>query len=160
MQLLLQNAEPITSAWAPKETDEASEVKETKKVQQEWTCALCQVTTTSEKTLNIHLQGRKHKSKIESLKKSKLDAESTASSPSATGKSSQRSAESVKGKSKVGEGSQQKSCKKTEGSPNQNGAANQQFRLWCAVCNVKLLSEVDLASHLIGKRHTSNVGNL
>ncbi|KAL0422450.1 UNVERIFIED_CONTAM: HVA22-like protein c [Sesamum latifolium] len=170
----VQNAEPSTTAWTPKETDAASEVKETKKVQQEWICALCQVTATSEKVLNDHLGGKKHKSMIESLKKSKLDAESTASSPSAAGKSSQRSAESVKGKSKVGEGSQQKSWKKTEervrnqlpsgqqnqGKPKQNGATNQQFTSWCTLCHVKLLSDIDLASHLRGKRHTSNVQNL
>ncbi|KAL2254485.1 UNVERIFIED_CONTAM: HVA22-like protein c [Sesamum indicum] len=170
----LQNAEPSTIAWTPKETDAASEVKEMKEVQQEWICALCQVTATSEKMLNDHLGGRKHKSMIESLKKSKLDAESTASSPSAAGKSSRRSAKSVKGKSEVGEGSQQKSWKKTEervpnqvpsdqqnqGKPKQNGAANQQFHAWCTVCHVKLLSEIDLASHLRGKRHTSNVQNL
>ncbi|KAK4401803.1 hypothetical protein Sango_0921000 [Sesamum angolense] len=169
----VQSAEPSTNAWTPKETDAASEVKETKKVQQEWICALCQVTATSEKTLNSHLGGRKHKSMIESLKKSKLDAESTASSPSAAGKSSQRSAESLKGKSKVGEGSQQKSRKKTEervqnqvprdrqnqGKPKQNGAANQQFTAWCTVCHVKLLSDIDLAAHLKGKRHTSNAQN-
>ncbi|KAL0365231.1 UNVERIFIED_CONTAM: HVA22-like protein a [Sesamum angustifolium] len=169
----VQTAEPSTNAWTPKETDAASEVKETKKVQQEWICALCQVTATSEKMLNSHLGGRKHKSMIESLKKSKLDAESTASSPSAAGKSSQRSAESLKGKSKVGERSQQKSRKKTEervqnqvprdrqnqGKPKQNGAANQQFTAWCTVCHVKLLSDIDLAAHLKGKRHTSNAQN-
>ncbi|KAL0335038.1 UNVERIFIED_CONTAM: hypothetical protein Sradi_4715700 [Sesamum radiatum] len=110
----VQSAEPSTNTWTPKETDAASEVKETKRVQQKWICALCQVTATSEKMLNSHLGGRKHKSMIECLKKSKLDAESTASSTSAAGKSSRRSAESVKGKSKVGEGSQQKSWKKTE----------------------------------------------
>ncbi|KAL0357002.1 UNVERIFIED_CONTAM: HVA22-like protein c [Sesamum calycinum] len=169
----VQSAEPSTNAWTPKETDAASEVKETKKVQQEWICALCQVTATSEKMLNDHLGGRKHKSMIESLKKSKLDAESTASSPSAAGKSSQHSAESVKGKSKVGEGSQQKSWKKTEervqnqvpsdqqnqGKRKQNGAANQQFTAWCTVCHVKLLSDIDLAAHLKGKRHSSNAQN-
>ncbi|KAL0384392.1 UNVERIFIED_CONTAM: hypothetical protein Sradi_2833500 [Sesamum radiatum] len=170
----VQNAEPSTTAWTPKEPDAASEVKETKKVQQEWICALCQVTATSEKMLNDHLGGKKHKSMIESLKKSTLDAESRASSPSAAGKSSQRSAESVKGKSKVGEGSQEKSWKKTEervqnqvpsdkqnqGKPKQNGATNQQFTSWCTLCHVKLLSDIDLASHLRGKRHTSNAQNL
>ncbi|KAK4438081.1 HVA22-like protein c [Sesamum alatum] len=167
----VQNAEPSTNGWTPKQTEAASEVKETKNVQQEWTCALCQVTATSEKMLKDHLRGRKHKSKIESLKKSKLDEESTASSPSAAGKSS---AESVKGKGKAKEGSQQQSWKKTEEKvqsqvpsdqqnqrkPKQNGAANQQFKLWCTVCHVKLLSDVDLAAHLRGKRHTSNVQNL
>ncbi|XWS63071.1 hypothetical protein CRYUN_Cryun06bG0065100 [Craigia yunnanensis] len=38
---------------------------------QEWTCAMCQVTTTSEKTLNIHLQGRRHRNACEKLMKAK-----------------------------------------------------------------------------------------
>ncbi|BFG41288.1 hypothetical protein CerSpe_275620 [Prunus speciosa] len=37
-------------------------------VQKEWTCALCQLTTQSEATLNSHLQGRKHKAACEALK--------------------------------------------------------------------------------------------
>ncbi|KAG8498076.1 hypothetical protein CXB51_007204 [Gossypium anomalum] len=40
------------------------EIPSDKQVQKEWTCAMCQVTTTSEKTLNIHLQGRKHKNNL------------------------------------------------------------------------------------------------
>ncbi|XP_062019821.1 uncharacterized protein LOC133736378 isoform X3 [Rosa rugosa] len=39
-----------------------------KEVQKEWTCALCQVTTSSESNLNSHLQGRKHKAAYEALK--------------------------------------------------------------------------------------------
>ncbi|TYG80838.1 hypothetical protein ES288_D02G248300v1 [Gossypium darwinii] len=35
-----------------------------KQVQKEWTCAMCQVTTTSKKTLKSHLRGRKHKNKL------------------------------------------------------------------------------------------------
>ncbi|KAI3445806.1 hypothetical protein Pfo_002471 [Paulownia fortunei] len=68
-----------------------------KKVQQEWTCVLCQVTTASEKTLNAHLQGKKHKSKCEFLKSSKLNGEDTGPSPSATGESNQGKPEAVKG---------------------------------------------------------------
>ncbi|KAL6218362.1 hypothetical protein ACLB2K_011576 [Fragaria x ananassa] len=39
-----------------------------KQVQKEWTCALCQVTTTCETTLNSHLQGRKHTASYDALK--------------------------------------------------------------------------------------------
>ncbi|XP_004290400.1 PREDICTED: uncharacterized protein LOC101305618 [Fragaria vesca subsp. vesca] len=39
-----------------------------KQVQKEWTCALCQVTTTCETNLNSHLQGRKHKASYDALK--------------------------------------------------------------------------------------------
>ncbi|KAK1402094.1 hypothetical protein POM88_001699 [Heracleum sosnowskyi] len=40
-------------------------------VQREWACAVCQVSTTSETTLNSHLQGRKHRTKCEELKAGK-----------------------------------------------------------------------------------------
>ncbi|MBA0702100.1 hypothetical protein Goari_022366, partial [Gossypium aridum] len=40
------------------------EIPSDKQVQKEWTCAMCQVTTSSEKTLNSHLRGRKHKNNL------------------------------------------------------------------------------------------------
>ncbi|KAF7126394.1 hypothetical protein RHSIM_Rhsim11G0142600 [Rhododendron simsii] len=49
----------------------ALEITDSEKVQREWTCALCQVTTTCEEDLNSHLQGRKHMDKCEELKASK-----------------------------------------------------------------------------------------
>ncbi|XP_059636390.1 uncharacterized protein LOC132278583 isoform X2 [Cornus florida] len=39
-----------------------------KKVQKEWSCAVCQVTTTSQICLNTHLQGKKHKAMEEELR--------------------------------------------------------------------------------------------
>ncbi|XP_058189515.1 uncharacterized protein LOC131307122 [Rhododendron vialii] len=41
--------------------NKAVKITDSEKVQREWTCALCQVTATSEKILDSHLQGRKHK---------------------------------------------------------------------------------------------------
>lgn len=55
-----------------------------KKTQQEWTCDLCKITTMGESSLNAHLHGSKHKSKIEFLKASLLDAKDTGLSPSVT----------------------------------------------------------------------------
>ena len=42
-----------------------------KAVQKEWTCALCLVTVTCEKTLISHLRGRRHRETIEALKAKK-----------------------------------------------------------------------------------------
>ncbi|XVE93591.1 hypothetical protein REPUB_Repub01dG0207800 [Reevesia pubescens] len=47
------------------------EIPSDKQVQKEWTCAMCQVTTTSEKTLNSHLQGSRHRNAWEELMKAK-----------------------------------------------------------------------------------------
>ncbi|XP_059297061.1 uncharacterized protein LOC132050048 isoform X6 [Lycium ferocissimum] len=45
-----------------------------KQVPTEWTCAVCQVTTTSEQNLKSHLNGRKHKAKCEGVKTCKQTA--------------------------------------------------------------------------------------
>jgi hypothetical protein len=47
---------------------EVPDIHVSKEVQKEWTCDICQLTTTSEKTMNIHLQGKKHKATYEALK--------------------------------------------------------------------------------------------
>ncbi|XAR53008.1 hypothetical protein NMG60_11021380 [Bertholletia excelsa] len=51
--------------------DNAREVPNSDKVQKEWACALCLVTTTSEKTLNSHFEGRKHKARYQEMIASK-----------------------------------------------------------------------------------------
>lgn len=38
------------------------------KVQRQWTCAVCQVTTMSQATLNSHFQGKEHIAKLQELK--------------------------------------------------------------------------------------------
>ncbi|XP_017971063.1 PREDICTED: uncharacterized protein LOC18608185 isoform X1 [Theobroma cacao] len=47
------------------------ELPSDKQVQKEWTCAMCQVTTSCEKNLNMHLQGRRHRAACEGLMKAK-----------------------------------------------------------------------------------------
>jgi len=42
-----------------------------KEVQKEWTCALCLVTTSSQITLNSHINGRKHRVACEAALKAK-----------------------------------------------------------------------------------------
>jgi hypothetical protein len=47
---------------------EVPEIPVSKKVQKVWTCPICQVTTASEKTLNLHFQEMTHKATYEELK--------------------------------------------------------------------------------------------
>jgi hypothetical protein len=49
-------------------------IPDSKEVQKEWTCAICQVTTQSEITLNSHLRGNRHKANYEELKANNLRA--------------------------------------------------------------------------------------
>ncbi|MCE5166201.1 hypothetical protein HAX54_015727, partial [Datura stramonium] len=55
-----------------------------KQVQTEWTCAVCQITTTSEQSLMSHINGRKHKAKSEGPKTCKQMPNSEGSSPVTT----------------------------------------------------------------------------
>lgn len=72
------NSEEITPPEASTE-NRLPQTPPLEKTQPKWTCDLCNVTTTSESTLNAHLQGRNHKSNLDSLKSSLLDAEDAAS---------------------------------------------------------------------------------
>jgi hypothetical protein len=56
---------PDVAVAAPRELPDVHVFKE---VQKEWTCAICQVTTSSKITLNMHRKGKKHKATVEALK--------------------------------------------------------------------------------------------
>ncbi|KAL3326176.1 hypothetical protein AABB24_037059 [Solanum stoloniferum] len=71
------------------------EVTSSKKVQTEWTCALCEMTTTSEQNMKSHLNRRKHKTKYEGLKTYEQTSKSDGSLPAPT-KSNQLNLEQVK----------------------------------------------------------------
>lgn len=71
------------------------EVASSEKVQTEWTCALCEMTTTSEQNMKSHLNGRKHKAKYEGLKTCEQTSKSDGSLPVPT-KSNQLNLEQVK----------------------------------------------------------------
>lgn len=88
----MQHTRSFSAAWDLKGTYAAGEFKERmppkepentllKKAEQEWTCDLCKVTMASKSMLNAHLQGSKHKSKLESPKACVLDTKVTGPSP-------------------------------------------------------------------------------
>ncbi|KAI8027755.1 UBP1-associated proteins 1C [Camellia lanceoleosa] len=55
----------------PAATSGGGENKDVENVQKEWTCAICQVTTTCEANLMSHLYGRKHRATCAELQASK-----------------------------------------------------------------------------------------
>ncbi|CAL0330421.1 unnamed protein product [Lupinus luteus] len=77
-------------AVTPPDVDESDHVPTglRKKSKEEWICEVCQVSATSEKGLNDHLQGRKHKAKEIGLRKRKF--------VKSTNTSSKKSEKSVK----------------------------------------------------------------
>ncbi|PQQ12523.1 uncharacterized protein Pyn_17422 [Prunus yedoensis var. nudiflora] len=214
-------------------------------VQKEWTCALCQITTQSEATLNSHLQGRKHKAACEALKAKsrpflpKIAPASTAKESNQPnkerGKSTMSSASkqkvivdekvqsqknsiptsrtktSDKSKKEPPEGasinggqqpnkeqgkrttssaskqkvivdekvqsqknsiptSRTKTSDKSKKEPAEGASiyggqqrnrkevpSKKDYRIWCKICDVHCPGEIDLASHLSGRRHEENV---
>ncbi|PRQ24238.1 hypothetical protein RchiOBHm_Chr6g0270181 [Rosa chinensis] len=92
-----------------------------KEVQKEWTCALCQVTTTCESNLSSHLQGRKQKSTYEAVKVrnqaflSKIAAASTAKTSNQPNKVPGKSFPSSGSKPKVPMNENSKSIKANGG---------------------------------------------
>ncbi|XP_042009896.1 uncharacterized protein LOC121758595 isoform X2 [Salvia splendens] len=88
----VQHTRSFSAAWDLRGTYAAAEFKERmppkepentllKKAEQEWTCDLCKVTMASKSMLNAHLQGSKHKTKLESPKACLLDSKDTGPSP-------------------------------------------------------------------------------
>uniref|UniRef100_A0A5B7BGE3 Uncharacterized protein n=1 Tax=Davidia involucrata TaxID=16924 RepID=A0A5B7BGE3_DAVIN len=124
------------------------------KVQKEWTCAICQVTTTCENNLKSHFQGMRHRDKCKELKASKRAEKNKGSSSSAANKGpNQNETKRQKEKVQVTGTSEQKNVKNTN-------TGMKQSVLWCSICNVRCPGEIAMASHLSGKKHLSRIQDL
>ncbi|WOK98269.1 hypothetical protein Cni_G06979 [Canna indica] len=124
-----------------------STVGKSKKAQ-DWSCAICQVNATSESSLNIHLQGKKHaKAAALASKKARICPNS---------KSNLRP--EVAAASKVG------------GEPNNmrrtvkiqvDGKLHEVLRngdlFWCELCDVHCNTTIMIVTHLNGKKHIANL---
>ncbi|GLT43683.1 hypothetical protein SLA2020_176170 [Shorea laevis] len=96
-----------------------------KKPKEEWSCALCQVSATSEKGLNEHLQGRKHKAKEEELRAQRMAKTSqTRPLPKKTGKHSWVAKTSVSASSET-----ERVEKKSSGIKKTGNESNQKMEL-------------------------------
>ncbi|XP_038684926.1 HVA22-like protein h isoform X2 [Tripterygium wilfordii] len=123
-------------------------------VQKEWTCAVCQVTTKSEHTLNLHLQGRRHKAAFEKLKNqnSKMKVP-----PAPVEKKS--SVPKVKPEKNVASSTKHKMQMK----PNNvklDGVSTRSPELWCFICNIECSCMKNMHSHFKGKQHLSRISEL
>ncbi|XP_058190866.1 uncharacterized protein LOC131308069 isoform X2 [Rhododendron vialii] len=155
--------ETVAAAGGEKKT---VEITDSEKVQREWTCALCQVTTPREEELNSHLQGRKHTDKCEELKASKKVNKNPGSSSSAAGpepkeilfvdRPNQYKIKNPEVKVQVSQTNEQYGEKKVYNT----GGGMVPFKFRCTICDVKLITETDVASHLGGKRHIFNTQEL
>ncbi|WOG82689.1 hypothetical protein DCAR_0101855 [Daucus carota subsp. sativus] len=143
-------------------------------------CDICQMKLQSEATLKSHLQGSKHKAKIEQLKAKettdtdKITSSAKSSDKNTTGVNKNSSAKAeVKIEANVSNGFHRCSiCNVTctsesdmafhlRGKRHLSGVEDSVHTrgvyYWCDICDVKCQSEIDMASHLNGKTHDSNL---
>lgn len=112
-----------------------------KKAQNEWTCAICLVTTTSEADLVSHLQGQQHADAYEKLKAKDEMSKSKIATAFLEPCAPLEKKELITAKIEDGDVSN-KPCSQIVLKP------------WtCSICQVIAASEGDLASHLQGHQH-------
>uniref|UniRef100_A0A0E0ACM8 C2H2-type domain-containing protein n=1 Tax=Oryza glumipatula TaxID=40148 RepID=A0A0E0ACM8_9ORYZ len=109
---------------------------------QDWSCALCQVSATSEGALNEHLEGKRHKAKL---------AHCGASNAIKDGKSSLK--EKTANKDDAGPSdAPKKICIQVDGAMHE--VVQKSNYLWCDRCEVRCDNNVTMADHLRGKKHS------
>ncbi|KAL8554891.1 hypothetical protein ACS0TY_002896 [Phlomoides rotata] len=173
----------------PDSSDRPPEIPPIKNPPQEWTCEICKVTTTSETTLNAHLQGSKHRSNCESLKRSMFHAEETRSSSSSDRppeippiKNSRQEwtcdicKVTTTSETTLNAHLQGSNCESLKGSkflaedtrpssssdrPLEIPPIKKSQQEWnCDICKVTTTSKTDLNAHLQGSKHRSNCESL
>ncbi|XP_011079388.1 uncharacterized protein LOC105162910 isoform X1 [Sesamum indicum] len=145
-----------------------------KKAKEEWSCALCQVSATSEQVLNEHLQGKKHKLKEAALKAERDRKKYTIGL-------SKRATKSVQVGGTVDQGKEEGVKLPTESFPNkttgklsskrqdmvpllekiqstsveklQKSGDHTKSRFWCEICNIGTPSQKVMNAHKKGKKH-------
>ncbi|KAK4271336.1 hypothetical protein QN277_020045 [Acacia crassicarpa] len=151
-------------------------------VQKEWTCAICQLTMLSDANLNSHVQGKKHKATCEALNtKTKATAGTDKGNKASTQVSASKKVQkfwtceicrlTMPSEADLNSHLQGKkhkaACKaldtKTEATTGtdignkastQVSASKKVQKIWtCEICQLTMLSEVNLNSHLQGKKH-------
>ncbi|MFS7935507.1 putative deoxyribodipyrimidine photo-lyase transcription factor C2H2 family [Helianthus anomalus] len=133
-----------------------------KKVKEEWSCAICQVSTTSERALIQHVQGKKHQvkeaalvaqktgsnfglgvaPKIPFIKPVQLALTTITTSSSDTNKPSSSSDPNEVNKKDV-----------------PNGKNKDKFKFWCEICQVGAFSEAVMNDHKEGKKHSNRLAD-
>lgn len=104
----------------------------------EWSCALCQITATSEKGLNAHLDGKKHKSKLAVLGDTEKEIKSNS--------------ESIFLNQTRGVKEEHKTLM-IQVDGNMHNVVTKGIHLWCELCKIKCNTSNLMMTHLRGKKH-------
>lgn len=156
-----------------------------KKPKIEWSCALCQVSATSQRGLDEHLQGKKHKSMEASLKRRKnINNSDSSSFPLKTINNSINTSTPSNGgklweKEKVGESSMEENTKSLMVQIKEKGGgttkrkvgakgektpvaeeAKRKFKFWCEICEIGAHNQKVFNDHKEGKKHLAQLEEL
>jgi hypothetical protein len=116
--------------------------KKVQKLTKDWSCALCQVSTTCEAGLNEHLEGKKHKAKLAQCGASKVISDDKDNSRKISG--SKSGIDPCDAPKKI--------CILVDGVIHEVLQKNNY--LWCDRCKVRCDSNVTMAGHLRSKKHS------
>ncbi|KAI6682468.1 hypothetical protein NL676_036349 [Syzygium grande] len=133
------------ASTSPADAGELSTFSRKKKTKEEWTCALCQVSATSEKGLKEHLEGKKHKIKEASLAQ-KIGKE---------GNTESKVHQELKDSKKLSGLKMAQKLENTEGLRK-----NKNFQFWCDMCQIGAFSKTVMESHEKGKKHIARLREL
>ncbi|WVZ12710.1 hypothetical protein V8G54_017240 [Vigna mungo] len=138
-----------------------------KKPKKDWGCALCHIVTTSEKGLNDHLQGKKHKMKEASrtptigLVARRQDGEKLQSGmkPAYKDKLEPLKMDLVVQKTQDLAGTDNENESTTEEKVQTTKALipRKKVNFYCAFCQVRTHSEIIMQNHKNGKKHLANI---
>ncbi|KAL1548936.1 hypothetical protein AAHA92_17109 [Salvia divinorum] len=150
------------------ETQSDANLKKQKRVEEKWSCTLCQVTATSEHILNEHLKGKKHKTKEAALKvhKSRIEiCTKQAAKPIRSSGTSDQVREVKLTPKSFTDGPPPP----LQGNPNSDNLKKEElvltqgqqkgehkketYKFWCELCQVGVLSEKVMKMHQQGKKH-------
>ncbi|KAL6603735.1 hypothetical protein ACP70R_044096 [Stipagrostis hirtigluma subsp. patula] len=123
-------------------TAATTEPAKLKKSAPNWSCALCQVSATSEAGLNAHLEGKRHKAKLVKCGAIKVTDGDKSALEATTGNN-------------IGagpSGTPKKICIFVDGVMHE--VVQKSNFLWCERCSVRCENNVTMASHLRGKKHS------
>ncbi|KAI7741430.1 hypothetical protein M8C21_028848 [Ambrosia artemisiifolia] len=123
-----------------------------KKVKEEWSCAICQVSTTSECGLTQHIQGKKHRIKEAALVAQKTGANvGLGVAPNIPLiKPLQRSLATIN------TSSSETNKPSSSSDPNEVNKKDK-FKFWCEMCQVGAFSEAVMNDHKEGKKHSTRL---
>ncbi|KAL8235020.1 hypothetical protein R6Q59_021120 [Mikania micrantha] len=138
----------------------------TKKIIEEWRCALCGISATCEDDLIGHLAGKKHLAKVEFLKCNSTGGDIGLGLIKNSAKKQTSEVRCLKGSSSIGlrmnpekkkRTPENKSVLKKDKMSDGGRNSRKKYKFWCKLCKTGAHDEKVMSEHKRGKKHLKNV---